>query len=360
MQEEVIDYMTTSNPFSLTYGKTPKSIVERLTDASEIINDFSAEESPNMAYIITGLRGTGKTVLLRSLARHFDEREDWMVIDINPQSDIFSSFSAKLLDAENKHKVVLDWSLSFNLPYVSLSVSKGKEVIDDPEIIAERLINEAHRKHKKILITIDEVAKTQSFKMFVNFYQAIIDKGYPVFMLMTGIRDNIDQLVSDSAMTFLSRCPKVELGPLNMPSISYKYQEILSVNEKLAFELAKLTNGYAFAYQVLGYLLFEKEDKNITTSLLNDYDKYLAENGYNTFWKELTGVEKQICVSVAKSKDGDVSEIKQNSEMTQNNFNNYRARLIRKEIIVAKAYGKLDFTLPRFREYVLMAEQYGY
>ena len=105
-----------NNPFSLTYGKTPKSIVERLSDASSVINDFTMDESPNMSYIITGLRGTGKTVLLRSLNRFFENLDDWFVIDVNPQTEILSSFSAKLFEAEHRRKLVLDWSLSFNIP----------------------------------------------------------------------------------------------------------------------------------------------------------------------------------------------------------------------------------------------------
>lgn len=354
-------YMTLlNNPFSLTYGKTPKSIVERLSDASSVINDFTMDESPNMSYIITGLRGTGKTVLLRSLYRFFENLDDWFVVDINPQAEILSSFSAKLFEAEHKHKLALDWSLSFNMPYVSLVISKNKEVISDQEIVAEKLIAEAKKKNKKILITIDEVSKTKSFKVFVNFYQAIIDKGYPIFLLMTGIRDNIDQLISDSAMTFLSRTPKIELGPLSMLAISRKYQETLNVDEKLATDLAKLTGGYAFAYQVLGYILFGSDNIKINQDLYKEYDDKLAESGYNTFWKELTANEKQLCIAIANSKDGSVDKIQQRSEMKISNFNNYRARLIRKEIVSPNGYGKLVFTLPRFKEYVLMAEQFGY
>ena len=187
-----------------------------------------------------------------------------------------------------------------------------------------------------------------------------MDKGYPVFLLMTGIRDNIDQLISDSAMTFLSRTPKIELGPLSMPAIARKYQEILNVDEKMSLDLAKLTSGYAFAFQVLGYILFGKAKISINQELFSEYDDKLAESGYNTFWKELTTNEKQLCIAIANSIDGQVDVIQKKSGMKLSNFNNYRARLIRKEIISASGYGKLTFTLPRFKEYVLMAEQFGY
>ena len=181
-----------------------------------------------------------------------------------------------------------------------------------------------------------------------------------MFLLVTGLRNNIDQLVSNAAMTFLSRSPKIELGPLDLISISYNYQEYLSVDRKLSVELSKLTKGYAFAYQVLGYLLYDKKEKSINDVLLIQFDKYLSENGYNTFWKELTNNEKRFCVALANSKEGQADEVQQLSEMNQSNFSNYRARLLRKEIITSSSYGKMEFTLPRFKEFILMAEQFGY
>ena len=104
----------------------------------------------------------------------------------------------------------------------------------------------------------------------------------------------------------------------------------------------------------------ENDPTSINQELFREYDDKLAESGYNTFWKELTTNEKQLCIAIANSTDGQVDEIQKKSRMKISNFNNYRARLIRKEIISASGYGKLTFTLPRFKEYVLMAEQFGY
>lgn len=349
-----------NNPFSLMYGKRPKQTIERMNDLNAVIDAFTVDNPSKMTYLITGLRGTGKTVLLRELAEKFDEMDDWFVIDINPQSDILQSFSDKLYSLIHQRKLPFEWTLAFNLSPFSLSLFKGQETIRNPELIAEKLIEKVASSHKKILITIDEVSKTSDFKLFVNFYQSMIGKNYPLFMIMTGIRSNIDQLISDSAMTFLSRSPKLEIGPLSNRDIVFEYRSIFNIDISLATELALLTKGYAFAYQVLGYLFFEKEEKIIDEKLLAQYDKYLSDNGYNTFWKELTSAEKAFCVSLAESSTGEVEDIRKRLKMSVSNFNNYRARLLRKEMIVSKSYGYLDFTLPRFKEFVLMAKVFGY
>ena len=347
-----------NNPFSLAYGKTPTMLINRMNEFNRVLDDFNAENPSITTYIITGLRGTGKTVLLRNLSKSFEELNDWVVVDINPQSNILLSFSDKLYVQLHSLKLSMDWSLSVNVPYVSLTLSKGNSSINNPELIAEKLIESASKKKKRILITIDEVNKTDDFKLFVNFYQSMIGKNYPVYMLMTGIRNNIDQLISDEAMTFLSRSPKVELGPLDLKDIMFEYKNVFNISDDVAAQLSKLTGGYAFAYQVLGYLFFEKDEKVIDKNLLSQYDKYLSENGYNTFWRELTPIEKQFCIALAESQNGDVDSIKKKTGMLQSNFNNYRARLLRKEILVSKGYGNLEFTLPRFKEYVLIAKQF--
>ena len=341
-----------SNPFSLMYGKRPKQTIERMNDMNTVIDAFTSDDPSKMTYLITGLRGTGKTVLLRELAEKFESMDDWLVIDINPQSNILQSFSDKLDFLFKKYKFPFDWTLTLNLTTLSVSLCKGKETIRNPELIAEKYVEKAASKNMKILITIDEVSKTNDFKLFVNFYQSMIGKNYPVFMIMTGIRSNIDQLISDSAMTFLSRSPKLEIGPLNNRDIVFEYRSIFNIDLDTATELALLTKGYAFAYQVLGYLFFEKKEKVIDEKLLALYDKYLADNGYNTFWKELTSAEKTFCIALAESETQEVEDVRKRSNMNISNFNNYRARLLRKEIIVAKSYGYLEFTLPRFKEFV--------
>ena len=52
--------------------------------------------------MITGIRGSGKTVLLTDISEYFERRE-WIVIDLVPTYDLISSLISRLL-SENSLK----------------------------------------------------------------------------------------------------------------------------------------------------------------------------------------------------------------------------------------------------------------
>ena len=59
------------NPFCLTFGIEPSNAIKRIKDTNEVISSFSGDVSSNYLYFITGLRGSGKTVLLSSISSAF-------------------------------------------------------------------------------------------------------------------------------------------------------------------------------------------------------------------------------------------------------------------------------------------------
>lgn len=339
------------NPFSLMFGKAPYSFIERQAQYQQITTTFNSGNPSTLAFLITGVRGCGKTVTLRRLAKEFSEKKDWIVLDVNPGDDLIEPLSEKLLYEGKKTKLFLDWSININAKVFTLEIKKG-EGITNPEIIFESLLKKANESGKKVLITIDEVAPSPSMQRFANFYQSMVGKDYGIYLLMTGLKQNIDALVSSSASSFLSRMTKIELQPLDEIEIAREYQRILNAPLQTAVSLAKLTNGYAFAYQVFGYFFFERGEGKITEGLLTQCDRYLQTNGYSVIWKDLTEQEKNICYALAECKSGSGIEVATRSGLKKSNFQNYRARLIEKGIIFAPSYGKIAFSLPRFEQFV--------
>ena len=345
------------NPFNIMYGMIPTSLVGRSDAFNKIMSTFTSEDITAASYIITGIRGSGKTVLLRSVAKEMSQREGWVVIDLNPQGDFVSSLAEKLYEAIRKNKFPFDWSIDLSLAHITFHLSKQKESVSAESAIPH-LLDVLMKKGKRILLLIDEINTTKSFKFFANFYQNLISSEYQLFLLMTGLQENVGALISGEAASFLARCPKIVLDPLDLASISRMYQKDLGASKEAANELAKLTQGYAFAYQVIGKLCFENKKVDIDDELLNGMDSYLSDNGYNVIWKGMTGNEKNICIALAKSKDGETSEVAKIAGLKMNNFNNYRARMIYKGYLVSSGYGKISFSLPRFKEYVLSVEPF--
>ena len=64
------------NPFTLTFGKSPLEPVERPLQTMEIVDTFTAETVNQQMFIITGVRGSGKTVMMTEIARRLREREE--------------------------------------------------------------------------------------------------------------------------------------------------------------------------------------------------------------------------------------------------------------------------------------------
>lgn len=65
-----------SNPFTLSFGKEPTEFISRLTKTNEIVEDFTSEDPVSQVYMITGVRGSGKTVMLTKIKKMISEYDD--------------------------------------------------------------------------------------------------------------------------------------------------------------------------------------------------------------------------------------------------------------------------------------------
>ena len=68
------------NPFTLSFGKKPVQYISRIAQTNQIIDNFNAESSPNQIYMLTGVRGSGKTVMMSNIADAMREEGNWIVI----------------------------------------------------------------------------------------------------------------------------------------------------------------------------------------------------------------------------------------------------------------------------------------
>lgn len=116
--------------------------------------------------------------------------------------------------------------------------------------------------------------------------------------------------------------------------------------------MALLTEGYPFAFQVLGYLYWLKGGKGNISDLLGAYDRYLDEYVYEKIWSETSELDKKVLIAIATCDDKRVKAIRNELNMTSELFSVYRERLKRKGVINTKEYGKIRFFLPRFSTFV--------
>ena len=331
-----------NNPFILTFGREPINFIPRIDYLQEVKDNFYSETRPNQVFMITGVRGTGKTVLLSKLAKEFEKNKDWIVVDLNPERDMLNSLASQIYNNSKVKHLFLKAKFNLSFNGIGLSVENDKPS-DDIESIISKMVEYLSEKDIKLLITIDDAANNQNIKVFAHTFQALLRKDYKVFMLMTGLYENISSIQNNKSLTFLSRVPKLILKPLNMPAIKDSYEEIFNIDSDTAVKMSKLTEGYAYAYQVLGYLMWEEEEKKISKKLLSQFDQYLSEFVYDKIWEGLSEKEINIIIKISRNETLD---------MKPNEISVYRDRLIKYGILESRQRGKLSFALPRFKEYI--------
>lgn len=231
----------------------------------------------------------------------------------------------------------------------------------DIEVFNDQILEKVRKQGKKVLITIDEVSSSAQMKEFCHSFQAMLRNEYPVFMLMTGLYQNVMDIQNDKTLTFLYRSEKINLESLNLSLIKDSYKEFFSVSDDEAASLAKLTCGYPFAYQVLGYLKWTNPEKDIE-KLMPAYDQYLANYVYEKKWDESSGQDRVFLSALSRIPDEHkkASDVMKEAGMNDKTYSVYRDRLIRKGIVMPVKYGVMKFALPRFSVFVQRKTEFDF
>lgn len=337
------------NPYTLTFGKKPNQYIISPEDSNEIIDSFSSENPSQQIFLISGVRGSGKTVLMTDVAQSFERMEDWVVVDLNSEDDMLKSLGAKLYSNSKLSSYFNNLKINLSVLGIGAELDVSNPVVDMHTIV-ESLILELSKQGKKVLICIDEVYNNKHMRAFAGAFQILVRKDYPVFLLMTGLYENVRSIQDEKNLTFLYRAPRISTSPLNIGAIARNYQEVLGIAKDEALRMARLTKGYAFAFQVLGYLIYKNGGYDDT--VISDLRIYLEDYVYGKILSELSEKDREVIKAIAKSEDGKVETIRNILGYTTNQLNPYRKRLIDKGIVNSTAYGYLDFTLPLFREFV--------
>ena len=341
-----------NNPFTLSFGKKPLQYISRISQTNEIIENFSAPQPSNQIYMLTGVRGSGKTVMMANIAGQMKESEEWIVVELNPTRDLLKGLAAKLYSLPGMHGYFVQAKLDFSVLGLGVSLENAAPVTDIESAI-ELMLAEIKRKNKRLLITVDEVTNCEYIRIFASSFQIFLRQEYPIFLLMAGLYDNISDLQNVNSLTFLYGAPKMILEPLNYTAVRKNYMDIFGMDRAKAEEMTGLTKGYPFAFQVLGYLYWENRDIKTIEEILPEYDQYLEEYVYGKIWSELSGQDREILLEMSVSGETKVKNIRERLQMKSELFSVYRERMKRKGVLDTGKYGEISFALPRFAEFVI-------
>lgn len=213
------------NPFTTTFSKTPENTYIHTDQTDEILENFVYEHPSESVYKVTGVRGSGKTVILAKVEEELRNNENkyinWLVFDVNPTRDILAQIAAMLVKegfgpADTK---ITGLNISATVLGSGGGLGYTKEKSNDffdMGVAVETMIQTVQKKGKKIFIGIDEVSRSEEMIKFASEYGRWLRAGYPVYFVCTGLYENIQELSNVKNLTFFRRAATVKTEPLNM------------------------------------------------------------------------------------------------------------------------------------------------
>ena len=221
----------------------------------------------------------------------------------------------------------------------------------DIGVEVETMIQAAQKKGKKILIGIDEVSKSEEMIKFASEYGRWLRAGYPVYFVCTGLYENIQELSNVKNLTFFRRAATVKTEPLNMIRMTEMYKSKLDIDSNEAREMAKITKGYAYAFQELGVLYFKKKLDELLEDILPKLKAELFAYSYEKIWEEMTEMDRFLAGLLTEKEEYKREEVLKLMGEKSGSYSMYRDRLIKRGILNSRQ-GYISLALPYFGEYI--------
>lgn len=354
-----------SNPFSPGFGKLPQIYLGRDDDVEKIVESMGDRNSPYQTTLVYGMRGTGKTAFLTDIGREMRRRKKWIVVDLVMGTPLLQVLLDSIyLSRENAVKKILSGIDGISVSAFGVSLTSAeKNPSHQYQVLLMKVLAELKKKGIWILITIDEVKSTPELREFASVYQLLVRNEYNVCLIMAGLPQNVSTLQNDDVLTFLLRAGRITLAPIDLWLIHDSYQQAFrgtkAISEELLVEITKLTRGYAYAFQLLGYYLWENSDCEITQSTIANalplYRSDLYRNSYVKIYQSMTEMEKKFLIAMAETGEDNVKfgAIVKAMGKPKNYVSTYRIRLLDTQVITSAGHGLLRFSLPLFREFVI-------
>ena len=343
------------NPFTTTFSKLPEYSYINRRETDEILENFSYQNPSESVYKITGIRGSGKTVILAKIEEELRNVPDWIILDINSNRNMLQQIAARL-NAEGFGKTIQkgrSLSISANI----LGTGSGIGISDEKDnhffdigVEIEYMLQKVQKNNKKLLFGIDEVSKTPEMICFASEFGKWLRAGYPVYLVCTGLYENIKEVSNVKNLTFFLRATTIKASPLDSVGMIESYKKNLNIDYSEAYKLARLTKGYAYAFQIMGVLYFRKAKDRLLDDIIPEFKSQLYAYSYEKISEELSDGDRLFISLMTDKNEYKRAEMLQLMGDKANNYSVYRDRLIKKGILTERQ-GYISFTLPFFREF---------
>jgi hypothetical protein len=360
-----------ANPFVPTFGASPPVIAGRDTIIEDIVEGLETGPGhPEYTAILTGARGTGKTVALNDLQRRAQSL-GWHVIAIDASLSAFIDERAerarRLRDDQAppaaKRRVTGVTAgpvgVDFKVTPPAASPSRLRDVLTD---LAQLLAANG----TGLLITIDQfhTADTDEVRAFGAVIQHVTRREQNTIAFAAAALPVLhDELMRGDRSTFLQRCAWHELDTIPLDDVSAALRETVELagatitDDALALA-SRATTGFAFMVQLVGHHMWRLAestpiDIDAARRAVHTANNQLGRQVFEPSWRTLSDVDREFLLAMAMDPgETAVADLITRMGRTGQFVNRYRHRLLRSGWIRPLNRGGVELTHAAAREWI--------
>jgi hypothetical protein len=354
-------------PYNPSFGELPYCILGRKKILEDIRFAFENNLSdPYRTVLFSGARGVGKTVLLEKIV---ELSLEYGYVSVNLTAgdmmikDLFDQLFERTQHVLSQKRKIKSVSLkSFHVEFFNDNGELGLRTR------LERALSKLNDLGIGLLITIDEVYKTApGLGEMIIAYQHYKREGRNVALMLAGLPKNVSEILSDSEetknFTFLRRAERVILKDVPIEEVTQLYHSTFNEAKKVlsmddAVFMAETTKGYPFMVQLVGYYVWRKTgEKTGRNDILAGIELAKERLGVLVFEASLNDISEKDLAFLRAMASFDMpvltADVQKKMGVSQSYIQQYRLRLLETELIYSPAYGKLDFSIPYLKEYLV-------
>ena len=359
------------NPFKPTAGGEPPLLIGR----ERVVRDFdkgldNGVGAPGRIMLITGARGTGKTVMLTVLGDKARAHK-WDVIEETASDGLCERLVSELY---SKDSLIDKLTFAPSITIAGASVSLGEAELSPkrmPETLRKAMsarLDALEKRDAGLMISIDETqaASRADLIAIATAIQHQIREKRNVSIVFAGLPQMISDLFDDEVITFLRRARTNVLANVPIDEVKESFAQTfedsgMSLDTSLVEKAAVATAGYPYMIQLVGYYIWDAADARESTVISKeDVDEGIREACVDldnaVCVPELHGLSKNDkayleAMAVSDGPSG-TSEVAKRMGRSAKYAATYRKRLLDAYVIRQTDRGEVDFAVPFLREYL--------
>ena len=381
------------NPFSPGAGSPPPELVGRdsILEQTRILLARIRQQRPEKSFMLTGLRGVGKTVLLNEMERIAEKTEyRTILIEAHEEKSLGALLAPhlrrllfdlnRLAGAGDKARrglavlksfisavkiKVADVEFGLDIEPERGAADSGDIEVDLPNLFLA-VAEAAQERQTAVAILIDEIQylTQDELSALIMAIHKMQQRQLPLVLIGAGL-PILPALESKSYAERLFQFP--DIGPLSESDTAKALQDpVKAAGVKFTadalHEIFRLTQGYPYFLQEWGYQSWNRANQlSITLQVVRDATtnviRRLDENFFRVRFNRLTPSEKNYLRAMAHlgpgaHRSGDIAAA---LGVKVTSLGPVRAKLIKKGMIYSPTHGDMAFTVPLFDEFMRRA-----